>query len=106
VGKPLVLKAWRNYQNAFQQPRRFMTNEQLQVNDDGTATGYARWFVVHTREGRSYCGWGCYGWAFRYEGSLWKIRKIIIPVDCMTTLEGGWGMLEARVRPFPPRPHA
>jgi 3-phenylpropionate/cinnamic acid dioxygenase small subunit len=103
VGKPLVLKAFRNYQRAFQHPRRFITNEQIQVNDDSTATGYANWFVVQSREGQSYYGWGCYDWEFRHEDGLWKISKMIITVECMTTLERGWGMLEERIVSFPSR---
>ena len=50
VGKALTLKALRNYRGAFQHPRRFITNHQLDVHNDGTATGYANWFVVQSRE--------------------------------------------------------
>jgi ketosteroid isomerase-like protein len=55
-GKALALKAFRNYRGAFQHPRRFTTNHPIAVNDDGTATGYANWFVVQSREEQSYCG--------------------------------------------------
>ena len=92
------------YQRAFQHPRRFITNEQIEVQDDSTATGYATWFVVQAREGQSYYGWGTYEWGFRREDGLWKICKMIITVECMTTLERGWGMLEERVAAFPARP--
>jgi len=105
-GKALVLKAFRNYQRAFQNPRRFITNEQIHVHDDQTAAGYANWFVVQSREGQSYYGWGAYDWDFRYEQQVWKISRMILTVECMTTLERGWGMLENRVLPFPPRPDA
>ncbi len=105
VGQALVLKAFRNYQHVFQHPRRFITNAQIQVHDNGTATGYANWFVVQTHAGDSYCGWGCYDWEFRQENGNWKISKMVVRVDCMTTLERGWGMLTQRVLPFPsPRP--
>src|SRR6266446_6576380 len=66
-GKALALKAFRNYCQAFQHPRRFITNHQITVNADGTAIGYANWLVVQAREEQSYCGWGSYDWAFRYE---------------------------------------
>lgn len=103
VGKSLALKAFRNYRRAFQHPRRFITNHQLAINDDGTATGYANWFVVQAREDQSYCGWGSYEWEFRREDGLWKISRMLIALDCMTTLERGWGMLVDRILPFPPR---
>jgi ketosteroid isomerase-like protein len=41
VGKDTALEAFRTYQRTFHHPRRFITNEQIHVNDDGTATGYA-----------------------------------------------------------------
>jgi 3-phenylpropionate/cinnamic acid dioxygenase small subunit len=103
VGKALALKAFRNYRWAFQHPRRFITNHQLDVHDDGTATGYANWFVVQAREEQSYCGWGSYEWAFRCEGGLWKISRMLVTLDCMTTLERGWGMVAERILPFPAR---
>ena len=103
VGKALALKAFRNYRRAFQHPRRFITNHQLAINDHGTATGYANWLVVQAREDQSYCGWGSYEWEFRYEEGLWKISRMVITLDCMTTLERGWGMLADRILPFPPR---
>ena len=106
VGKALALKAFRNYRWAFQHPRRFITNHQVDVHDDGTATGYANWFVVQAREEQSYCGWGSYEWDFRYEDGLWKISRMLITLDCMTTLERGWGMLDERIVPFPPRERA
>ncbi len=103
VGKALALKALRNYRQAFQYPRHFITNHQLSINDDGTATGYANWFVVQSREEQSYCGWGSYEWDFRYEEGLWKMSRLLIILDCMTTLERGWGRLAERILPFPPR---
>jgi len=106
AGKALVVKGFRNYQRTFQRPRRFITNEQIHVNDDGTAMGFANWFVVQSHEGKSYYGWGSYDWKFRYEDRSWKISEMIVTIDCMTTLDRGWGMLEDRVMPFPPRPGA
>ena len=103
VGKPLALKALRNYRRAFQCPRHFITNHQFSINDDGTATGYATWLVVQSREEQSYCGWGSYEWDFHYEDGLWKMSRILIVVDCMTTLERGWGMFAERILPFPSR---
>jgi len=103
VGKDLALKALRNYRRAFQCPRHFITNHQLAINDDGTATGYATWLVVQSREEQSYCGWGSYEWEFHCEGGLWKISRMLVTLDCMTTLERGWGMVAERILPFPPR---
>jgi 3-phenylpropionate/cinnamic acid dioxygenase small subunit len=105
VGKPLALKALRNYRRAFQCPRHFITNHQFTLNDEGTATGYANWLVVQAREKQSYCGWGSYEWEFRREG-LWKISHMLVKLDCMTTLERGWGMVAERILPFPPRSRA
>ncbi|MBM3223637.1 MAG: nuclear transport factor 2 family protein [Candidatus Tectomicrobia bacterium] len=102
-GKALALKAFRNYRWAFQQPRRFITNHQITVHDAGTATGYANWIVMQARDAQSYCGWGSYDWTFRQEDGLWKISSMLITLDCMTTLERGWGMLAERILPFPPR---
>jgi 3-phenylpropionate/cinnamic acid dioxygenase small subunit len=103
VGKPLALKALRNYRRAFQCHRHFIMNQQLTINDAGTASGYATWLVVQTREEQSYCGWGSYEWDFRREDGLWKISRMLIVLDCMTTLERGWGMLAERILPFPSR---
>ena len=103
VGKAIALKALRNYRRAFQHPRHFITNHQLAINDDGTATGYANWFVVQSREEQSYCGWGSYEWEFRHADGLWKMSRMLITLDCMTTLERGWGMLAGRILPFPSR---
>jgi 3-phenylpropionate/cinnamic acid dioxygenase small subunit len=103
VGKVIALKALRNYCQAFQCPRHFITNHQLALNDDGTATGYANWLVMQSREKQSYCGWGSYEWDFRCEGGLWKISRMLVTLECMTTLERGWGMVAERILPFPPR---
>jgi 3-phenylpropionate/cinnamic acid dioxygenase small subunit len=103
AGKGIALKALRNYRRAFQCPRHFITNYQLSIDDDGTATGYANWFVVQSRDEQSYCGWGSYEWNFRCEDGLWKISHMLIVLDCMTTLERGWGMLAERILPFPLR---
>ena len=103
VGKALALKALRNYRRAFQCPRHFITNHQLTLNDDGTATGHAIWLVVQSREEQSYCGWGSYEWEFRCEDDVWKISRMLVTLDCMTTLERGWGMVAERILPFPPR---
>jgi hypothetical protein len=103
VGKVSALKALRNYRRAFQCPRHFITNHQFAISDDGTATGYATWLVVQAREEQSYCGWGIYEWGFRYENGLWKISRMCIVLDCMTTLERGWGRVADRILPFPSR---
>ena len=103
VGKVLARKAFRNSCQAFQHPRRCITNHQLSINDDGTASGYATWLVVQAREDQSYGGWRSYEWELRWEEGLWKISRMCITLDCITTLERGWGMLVDRIVPFPPR---
>ena len=40
---------------------------------------------------------------FRYEDGLWKMNRLRIILDCMTTLERGEGMLAKRILPFPAR---
>jgi 3-phenylpropionate/cinnamic acid dioxygenase small subunit len=100
-GKALVLKAFHIYQQLFYGYRRFITNPQISVRDDDTAVGHAYWLVVQGREGQSYCGWGTYEWDFRKEDDIWKIRKMIVNLECMTTLERGWGMIEERVVSYP-----
>jgi hypothetical protein len=89
------------YRRAFQHPQHFITNHQLAINDDGTATGYTNWFVVQSREEQSYCGWGSYEWEFRHTDGLWKMSRMLITLNCMTTLERGWGMLAGPILPFP-----
>ncbi len=57
VGKALALKALRNYRRVFQCPRHFITNHQVSINDDGTATGYATCLVVQSgRSNRTVAG--------------------------------------------------
>lgn len=102
-GKALALKALRNYRRAFQCPRHFLTNQQLAIHDSGTATGSATWLVVQAREEQSYCGWGTYELDFRCADGLWQISRLLVTLDCMTTLERGWGMVAERILPFPPR---
>src|SRR5437660_358095 len=48
MGKVLALKALRKYRRAFHCPRHFITNHQLSVNDNSTASGYATWLVVQS----------------------------------------------------------
>jgi hypothetical protein len=60
VGKVGALQALRHYRRAVQGPRHCIANQQLASNDEGTASGYALWLVVQSREEQSYCGWGSY----------------------------------------------
>jgi hypothetical protein len=102
-GRELVLKASRNYQATFKHPRRFITNEQFALVEATEGTGWANWFVVQARAGESYYGWGTYDWSFRLEDATWRISRMIITVECMTTLERGWSEAVARVMDFPTR---
>jgi hypothetical protein len=57
--------------------------------------------VLHAHDGESYCGWGVYEWDFVRAADGWKISKMVIIVECMTTLEEGWGDAEKMVSDYP-----
>ncbi len=100
-GRDRVVRAFKNYIENFDYPRRFITNEQFDVINDDKATGWANWFVVQAKGGESYYGWGFYEWDFRREDGEWRISRMLINIECMTTLEEGWGNLEGRVAAYP-----
>ena len=102
-GKEKALNVFREYRTTFQYPHRYIVNERIRVDGNiGTCSAY--WLVVHSYSGQSYIGWGTYDWVFRLEEGVWKIAKMVIDIQTMTSLEKGWGMEEGRVISFPQRP--
>jgi len=102
-GKENALNIFRNYRNTYQFPHRYIVNERIQV-DGNTGTCFSYWLVVQSYGGQSYIGWGTYDLAFRLEDGIWKLAKMVIDIQTMTSLEKGWGMEQDRVASFPPRP--
>lgn len=101
-GKAKVLKGFRNYRNTFHHPRRYVADEQIQVHGD-TASAYTYWFVTQGYEGQSWFGSGTYEWGFRRVGADWKVSRLIVRIETMTTLEQGWGAAEGPIVPLPRR---
>ena len=102
-GKENAINTFRNYRTTYQYPHRYITNERIKVDGEhGTYISY--WIVVHAYGGKSYIGWGTYDCIFRLEVGVWKIARMDIDIQTMTSLEKGWGMEEGRVTSFPPRP--
>jgi len=100
-GKENAINIFRNYRTTYQNPHRYITNERIHVDgDSGTCNAY--WIVVHSYGGKSYIGWGTYDCAFRLEEDVWKITRMNMDIQTMTSLEKGWGMEEGRVISFPP----
>lgn len=102
-GKAKVMKAFRNYRQTFDHPRRYITNEQIRVHGD-TASAGACWSVTQGYQGQSWYGAGTYEWDFRKEGGQWKISRFVIRIETMTTLEQGWGAPDGPVSSLPRRP--
>jgi 3-phenylpropionate/cinnamic acid dioxygenase small subunit len=100
-GREAVVKSFGHYIATFGNRRRFITNEQVDLTGADTATGWANWLVLHAHDGESYCGWGVYEWDFVRAADGWKISKMVIIVECMTTLEEGWGDAENMVSDYP-----
>ena len=102
-GKENAVNVFRNYRTTYQHPHRYIMNERINI-DGKTGTCSAYWMVVHSYDGQSYIGWGTYDWVFRLEEGVWKIAKMVIDIQTMTSLEKGWGMEHDRVASFPQRP--
>lgn len=100
-GRDAVVKSFGHYIATFGNRRRFITNEQVDLTGADSATGWANWLVLHAHDGESYCGWGVYEWDFVRAADGWKISKMVIIVECMTTLEEGWGDAENMVSDYP-----
>lgn len=102
-GKEKALNIFRNYRTTYQYPHRYIANERIHI-DEKIGTYFAYWLVVHSHGGQSYIGWGTYDWMFRLEKGIWKIAKMVVNIQTMTSLEKGWGMEQDRVISFPPPP--
>lgn len=101
-GKAGIIERFRDYRSTFHHPRRYIANEQIQVHGD-IASAYTHWFVTQGYKGQSWCGFGTYEWDFRREGEEWKVTRLTVNIETMTTLEQGWGVAEGTVLPFPHR---
>lgn len=101
-GKALILKGFRNYRQTFHHPRRYIVNEQIQVQGD-TASAQSYWFVTQGYDGQSWFGCGSYEWGFRRVGPEWKVTRLVVRIETMTTLEKGWGAAEGPILPVPRR---
>ncbi len=88
-GKGKVIEAFRNYMERFKSPRRYFTNEVIEI-DGESAEAFSYWIVTQQREGNSIIGWGTYRWNFIKEGGRWMISRFLIDILTMTTLERGW----------------
>lgn len=101
TGREYAVKAFKSYQRRFANRKRFIVNEQIDITGPDTATAWANWLVLHANDGESYTGWGCYDWEFARTDGIWLISKMIITVDCMTTLDKGWGDAATLVAQYP-----
>jgi len=99
-GKENAMNIFRDYRTTFQYPHRYVANERFEIEGD-TGKGSSYFLVVHSHGGGSYIGWGTYDWVFRLEEGVWKIAKMIIDIQVMTSLDKGWGMEKDRVISFP-----
>lgn len=100
-GKEDALNTFRSYRTTYQFPHRYFTNENIHIDGEfGKCLVY--WLVFHSYNGKSYIGWGTIDWVFRLEGGIWKIARMAIDIQTMTSLDEGWGMEQERVIPFPP----
>jgi len=102
-GRDYVIKAFKSYQRRFGNRKRFIVNELINITGPHSATAWSNWLVLHANEGDSYAGWGSYDWECRRVAGEWLFSKMIITVDCMTTLEKGWGDAASLVAQFPER---
>ncbi len=103
IGRDNAVKAFKSYLRRFNNRKRFITNEQIDITGADSATAWSNWLVLHANDGESYVGWGSYDWDFARIDGAWLISKMVITVDCMTTLEAGWGDAEKLVAGYPSR---
>ena len=100
-GRDYVIRAFKSYQRRFGNRKRFIVNELIDVTGPDSATAWSNWLVLHANDGDSYAGWGSYDWECRRVDGRWLFSKMVIPVDCMTTLEKGWGAAASLVAQYP-----
>ena len=101
TGKASTVRVFKGYQARFINRKRFITNEIIEVTECDSATAWSNWLVLHSNQGDSFVGWGSYDWRFRRDNGVWLIAGMVIHVDCMTTLERGWGEASKLLAPFP-----
>jgi len=100
-GRDFVIRAFKSYQRRFGNRKRFIVNEQIDITGPDSATAWSNWLVLHAHDGESYTGWGSYDWECRRIDDTWLFSKMVITVDCMTTLEKGWGDAASMVAQYP-----
>ena len=100
-GRESIVRVFNGYQQRFVNRKRFITNERIVLDDAASATGWSNWLVLHSNAGESYVGWGSYDWKFSRVDGAWLISAMVIHVDCMTTLDNGWGNVETLLTRFP-----
>ena len=100
-GRDYVIKAFKSYQRRFGNRKRFIVNELIDISGPDSASAWSNWLVLHANGGDSYAGWGSYDWECRRVDDEWLFSKMVITVDCMTTLEKGWGDAANLVAKYP-----
>ena len=101
TGRESIVRVFNGYQKRFINRKRFIANERIVMDDADSATGWSNWLVLHSNAGESYIGWGSYDWKFSRVDGDWLISAMVIHVDCMTTLDNGWGNVETLLTRFP-----
>ena len=100
-GRDFVIRAFKSYQRRFGNRKRFIVNEQIDITSPDSAIAWSNWLVLHANDGQSYTGWGSYDWECTRLDGQWLFSKMVITVDCMTTLEKGWGDSASLVAQYP-----
>ena len=100
-GRDYVIRAFKSYQRRFGNRKRFIVNELIDVTGPDSATAWSNWLVLHANDGDSYAGWGSYDWNCQRVDGHWLFSKMVITVDCMTTVEKGWGDAASLIAQYP-----
>ena len=103
TGRDKAVRAFKSYQRRFVNRKRFIVNEQIDITGPDSATAWSNWLVLHAHDGASYAGWGSYDWDCTRTENGWQFSKMVITVDCMTTLERGWSDVASLVAQYPER---
>ena len=103
TGRDKAVRAFKSYQRRFTNRKRFIVNEQIDITGPDTAAAWSNWLVLHANDGESFVGWGSYDWTCARTDGGWLFSKMVITVDCMTTLEKGWGDAASMVAQYPDR---
>lgn len=103
IGREKAVRAFNSYQRRFGNRKRFIANERIDVVGPDSAHAWSNWLVLHANDGESFVGWGSYDWGCTRTEAGWLFSKMVITVDCMTTLEKGWGDAASMVAQYPER---